>query len=208
MAYYKQQTRAMNFNYKKATQILNFFLTKAKEKSRGNIPHKTHLLKLLYLVDRTHIRKYGRFVTNTAYQAWQYGPVSPEVKDLIENIADKEDGSIDVQYAESFITANRGWRNRSTIQLKTKKEVDWNIISKTEKEAMEKVWEGWKNKDTKETIEMLHKFPEWKDVYREAKVPIPTEKILEGEQEGFPKVSEEIKEYVKEQEAIEAALHC
>lgn len=198
----------MRFNYKKATQIINFFLTKAKQEKKGKVPYKTHLLKLLYLVDRTHIRKYGTFITNTTYEAWQYGPVSLTAKDLIENIADKEDGSEDVQYASTFIDANRPWFDRSKIQLKTKRGVDWDVIAEIERETIEGVWEKWKDKSTDETIEILHTFPEWKDVYKKAKTPIPTKKILEGEQEGFPKVSAIIKEYVEEQEALEAALAC
>ena len=197
----------MHLRYKKTTQIINFFLTKAKQEKRGEVPYKTHLLKLLYLVDRTHIRKYGTFVINTEYEAWQYGPVSPAVKGLIENIADKEDESKDVRYAETFIDANRLWRDRSKIQLKTKKEVDWDVIAEIEKRTMEEVWEKWKDKSTNETIEILHTFPEWKDVYKGIKIKIPIEKILEGEQKGFPKVSKMIKEYVEEQEALEVALH-
>lgn len=208
MIYCKQQTASMNFKYKKATQLINFFLTKAKEEKKMKGLYKTHLLKLLYLVDRVHIRKYGSFVTNTEYQAWQYGPVSPTIKDLIENIADKEDQSADVQYADTFISASRPLHARSRIDVKTKKEVDWKTIAETEKEAMEEVWEKYKNKNVDEIIELLHTFPEWKDVYRKEKVAIPIEKILEGTQDGFPEVHETIKEYVKEQEALKTALNC
>ena len=196
----------MQFKYKKTAQIINFFLTKAKEEKKVKPLYKTHILKLLYLVDRVHIRKYGSFVTGTEYQAWQYGPVSPTIKDLIENIADKEDQSADVEYADIFIKASRPFYDNSKIILKTEKEVDWKVIAKTEKESMEEVWERYKDKNVDEIINLLHTFPEWKDVYKKEKVPIPIEKILEGEQKGFPEVGTAIKEYVKEQTALEAAL--
>ena len=71
---------------------------------------------------------------------------------------------------------------------------------------MEGTWRKYKDKSVDEIITLLHTFPNWKDVYKGEKVSIPTEKMLEGDQEGFPKVSEIIKEYVKEQEVIDKAL--
>ena len=132
----------MNFKYKKATQILNFFLTKAKQEKGRKTLYKTHLLKLLYLADRVHIRKYGTLVTNAEYQAWQYGQISPTAKNVIENIADKEDRSADVKYADAFISASRIPNDPSKIKLETKKEVDWAIIAKTEREKRWKALGG------------------------------------------------------------------
>ena len=69
----------LNFDYQKATQSLTFFA----EKEGGRI-HKMKALKLVYLADRYHLRKYGRPITNDEYFAMPYGPVASGVKDIIE----------------------------------------------------------------------------------------------------------------------------
>ena len=51
----------LEFDYKKATQAINY-LTK---KEGGQID-KLKLIKLIYLADRYHLRRYGRRVVNYA----------------------------------------------------------------------------------------------------------------------------------------------
>ena len=65
------------FDYRKATQALNYFAGQ-----EGDQINKMKVLKLLYFVDRYHIRKYGRLVTNDNYLAMQHGPVPPRQKTL------------------------------------------------------------------------------------------------------------------------------
>ena len=56
------------FDYKKATQALNFFALK-----EGGTINKMKALKLIYFADRYNLRKYGRPVRNDDYWAMGYG---------------------------------------------------------------------------------------------------------------------------------------
>ena len=68
-----------NFDYRKSTQVLNFFANK-----QGGQINKMKALKLIFLADRYHIRKYGRLITNDVYVAMKHGPVPSTTKDISE----------------------------------------------------------------------------------------------------------------------------
>lgn len=69
----------LKFSHKKATQILNYFAIK-----EGGKINKMKALKLTFLADRYHLRKYGRLITNDEYFAMEFGPVASGVKDIAE----------------------------------------------------------------------------------------------------------------------------
>ena len=48
----------------------------------------THLIKLLYLLDRRALSQWGRPVTGDDYFSMKYGPVLSEVLDLITDMPD------------------------------------------------------------------------------------------------------------------------
>src|SRR5690554_5647220 len=85
-----------NFDLKKATQALNWLAVK----SGGRI-NKLKALKLIYLADRYHLRKYGRLITNDSYFAMDYGPVPSGVKDLAE--VSEFLGKDEQNYSKKFI---------------------------------------------------------------------------------------------------------
>src|SRR3990167_7093267 len=66
-------------SYKKATQALNFFA----QKKDGKI-NKMKAIKLIYLADRLHLRKYGRPIVGDAYWAMKLGPVGSRTKRVAE----------------------------------------------------------------------------------------------------------------------------
>lgn len=86
----------LGFNYKKAVQALNFYAD-----AEGGKINKMKALKLIWLSDRLHLRKFGRPILNDTYLAMPYGPVASGTKDLAEGtsfLADEEQ-----QYKDNFI---------------------------------------------------------------------------------------------------------
>ena len=69
----------LEFDFRKATQAINYLATR-----EGGQIGKLKLIKLAYLADRFHIRRYGRPIFNDSYLAMQYGPVGSSVKDIAE----------------------------------------------------------------------------------------------------------------------------
>ena len=138
----------MKFNYKKATQLINFFILKSGKKHLG----KLEILKLVFLADRYHLRKYGRSITNDEYWAMPYGPVASAVKDitdLTDFLADTEK-----KYASTYIA------KCYSHCVKSIKNVNYDVFSETDIEALNKTIELKNN--VKDLVKYTHKFPEWK----------------------------------------------
>ena len=68
-----------NFDFKKATQALNYLAM-----NFGGKINKMQAIKLIYFADRYHLRKYGRPVTNDEYVAMGYGSVGSKKKTLLK----------------------------------------------------------------------------------------------------------------------------
>src|ERR1022692_4006520 len=74
------------FNEKKATQAAARFL-----KLRGGNMNYMKLIKLLYMLDREALLRWGRPVTFADVYSMKYGPVLSEVHDLITEMPDPDD---------------------------------------------------------------------------------------------------------------------
>jgi uncharacterized phage-associated protein len=136
------------FNHEKSTQALNFFAVK-----EGKQINKMKALKLVFLADRYHLRKYGRLITNDDYVAMKHGPVPSTTKD----IAESNDYLDDVirQYSELFIEPI------NNLVLTSKSAPDNSIFSETDIEALEFIWKNFGKYDQFQLRDITHTYPEW-----------------------------------------------
>lgn len=141
------------FQYKKATQALNFFAGLG-----GGAMNKMKAIKLIFFADRYHLRKYGRPITNDEYLAMDYGPVSSGVKD----IAEMSDflGRQERRYASEFIQPEPNVRGGHKVMSIAP--VDRKVFSATDLEALEFAWKEFGKYDQFELADITHKYPEWK----------------------------------------------
>ena len=68
--------------------------------------YKMKALKLVYIADRYHLRKYGRLITNDTYFAMNYGPVPSGTKDIAEASEVFLDRSLYFPWIYNFIQYN------------------------------------------------------------------------------------------------------
>lgn len=139
-----------NFNYVKATQALNYLIIKS-----GGVINKMKALKLVYLADRYHLRKYGRLITNDTYFAMSYGPIPSGVKDIAE-ASELFLGDEEREYSSKYIEPVDNFTLRST------KNVDEAVFSETDMEALSFAWEKFGNLDQFQLSKITHEYPEWK----------------------------------------------
>jgi uncharacterized phage-associated protein len=137
-----------NFDYKKATQVLNHFALK-----EGGQINKMKALKLTYLADRYHLRKYGRLITNDSYFAMSYGPVPSGVKDIAE--ASEFLGESENAYSSRFI------KSIENLTLKSINSVDNSVFSESDSEALTFAWEKFGHLDQFQLAVLTHHYPEW-----------------------------------------------
>lgn len=139
----------LEFNYKKAVQALNYFALK-----EGGQINKMKAIKLIFIADRYHLRKYGRPITNDEYFAMSYGPVASGVKDIAEMsdfLGPKENS-----YAEKFlIVAER-------YDVKAKGTELGEVFSKSDLEALSFSWNKFGEIPEFELSEITHQYPEWR----------------------------------------------
>ncbi len=139
------------------------------------------IVKLLYLADKYHLLRYGRTVTTDDYFAMGNGPVGSTVRDvLVLNeiaLSPKE-----YKYASKLLKKIDEYK----LAINESEDVQplFEMLSETDKEALDFVINTFGNKKYGELIEYTHKYPEWKQ-HKEAlesnltkREPISTEEML------------------------------
>ena len=135
--------------YKKATQALNFFAVKKD----GRI-NKMKAIKLIFLADKLHLRKYGRPIVGDSYLAMKFGPVGSQSKNVAE-LSDRLPKEISI-YARKYIKPTLDKKTFISVDA-----VDLDLFSKTDIECLNSVYEEFSDKDQFELAEITHKYPEW-----------------------------------------------
>ncbi|MBI2926495.1 MAG: SocA family protein [Verrucomicrobia bacterium] len=140
---------SLSVAHRKATQALNFFARQA-----GGRINKLKALKLLFLADRYHLRKYGRPVSECAYYAMKDGPVASEAKHIAE--------------ASDFLPASARSHTRKFLEKKSDYEfasvadVDKSALSESDVEALTFAWENFGYLPKYQLRDLTHRYPEWK----------------------------------------------
>ncbi len=136
------------FDYQKATQALNFFAIR-----EGGQINKMKALKLVFLADRYHFRKYGRLITNDSYIAMKHGPVPSTTKDIAESndYLDDSPKGYSLEYIEPV----------SNLRLASIKEIDTAILSESDLEALNFTWDAFGRFDQFQLRDITHSYPEW-----------------------------------------------
>lgn len=144
-----------DLSHEKATQALNFFA----RRSGGEI-NKMKALKLVYLADRYHLRKYGRPVVGDDYYAMKQGPVPSMTKDLAEKSAFLDE--CEREYVDRFIEVTE-----DHLYLRSRSAVDDLVFSDSDEEALTFAWDTFGTLDEWDLVEVTHAYPEW-NKHREA----------------------------------------
>ncbi len=140
----------LSFDYEKATQAINYF---AQRFPSGKI-NVMKTLKLIWIADRYHIRRYGRTITGDSYFALERGPIASTVKDLMTNrsiVAAQEK-----EYAASYIEP------LGQYQVKSVGAIDINVFSDSDIEALKFAYDNFGQLDQWDLSRLSHEYPEWK----------------------------------------------
>lgn len=117
---------------------------------------KIKLVKLLYLADKYHLIRYGRTITNDDYYAMEHGPVGTTVKDVLSldpfNISKKG-----YKYASKLLEKV----DENNFRANTDARVVFDMLSESDKEALDFVVEKFGKMKQWELRDYTHKYPEW-----------------------------------------------
>src|SRR5258708_1972783 len=137
------------FNYKKAVQALNLLAI-----NNGGILNKMKAIKLIWLADRLHLRKFGRSITGDEYYAMPNGPVPSGTRDVLEGTNFLDDMASD--YASEYISAV------DKYNFKSLSSPNLNVFSDTDIESLDIVFLKFGHFDHFALSDLSHFFPEWK----------------------------------------------
>jgi uncharacterized phage-associated protein len=142
---------SLEFNYKKATQALNYFARK-----KGGSIDTLMAIKLVWLADRLHLRKYGRFITNDKYFAMKLGPVGSGTYNIIKDSSDFLNREI-LNYSSKFITC----LDTDKKKFISSNEIDEKVFSKSELSVLDHVFSNFSNMTKWQLSDYSHLFDEW-----------------------------------------------
>jgi uncharacterized phage-associated protein len=120
---YLQMSRPFQFDKEKAIEALLYVAPRV----RGGDMYTT--LKLLYLADKCHLHRYGRFIFGDRHWRLQYGPVPSGAYDLVKEARGENFGR-DAQ-------AIRALLNVQGNSLHPTREADRDVFSKSDLECLD-----------------------------------------------------------------------
>lgn len=141
----------LEFDYKKATQAINFLT-----QQEGGQIDKLKLIKLVYFADRYHLRRYGRPMVNDAYMAMLLGPVGSSVKDIAEFSAFLDD--TERKYASQYLKRGDAAHKNKVVSIA---DVDEDVFSQSELEALQFAYNEFGAKSASALVDITHIYPEW-----------------------------------------------
>lgn len=165
----------LNPDYKKTVQSLNFFAVK-----EGGRIDKLKAIKLLWLADRFHIRKFGSPITNDIYFAMGLGPVGSLAKDLIAQ--DPSFEAPEIEYSKEYL------KKINNTTFESIRGVDAKVLSDAEKESLKFAFNNFKQFKGIQLARISHVFPEWEKF--QSKI----------EKEGVPRVQMDYIDFFKNPE--------
>lgn len=142
------------------------------------------ILKLLFFADKEHLNQHGRPIVGGAYNALPYGPVSQPTYDILkrdplalEVLGVHEDPPFVVK-GNYCVHGTRG--------------PDLRKLSRTDLQALEKVWAEYGKLGFNALTEESHKHPAWQNADAEGRQRMLYEEFLEGER-ASPEVVAELR---------------
>lgn len=127
------------------------------------------LIKLLYLVDRESLLRFGRPVTGDAVVAMKQGPVLSAIFDRVS----QKKQHLPISAWHNFIPRPAPY----VYTVRFSGTPDVGAFSEAEVALIDEVFAKYRNFSEDDLVELTHQLPEWRDPGKTSK-PIPFEAIL------------------------------
>jgi uncharacterized phage-associated protein len=151
----------IRFDERKATQVAAMLV----EKSGGQMSHLA-LVKLLYIIDREALARWGRPVVGGSYYSLPHGTAISEVLDLMKRIEGFDDSS----YWTDHLT-------KIGNEMRLKESAGDDELSSAETELVAQVFKTYGGLNKWDLRDLTHQFGEWTDP-KGSCIPIAIEEIL------------------------------
>jgi uncharacterized phage-associated protein len=184
----------MNKERVRLFHFINFFLENTR------LCHKTKLFKLLYLLDKEHIKETGLPATGLKYNAWTMGPVPPE---LVEDISFDPSLNRSEDFKEFFEVSEKSYDDEKFgFDIKAKKPLDEKFFTKRQLRILRDLAQKYKDKTAKQMVDITHQENDpWFKAWNEcewSQIPLEWLSVEDGNFEDIdPAVKEKIDTHMK-----------
>ena len=158
------------FNERKAVQAAGRLITQC-----GGEMNYMALIKLLYLIDREALLRFGRPVTGGAVVAMKYGPVLSSVFDRVS----QKKQHLPQSAWHNFIARPAPY----VFTVRFGGVAETGALSEAEVALIDEIYARHRNLSEDDLVELTHQLPEWSDPGKSSK-PIPFEAILRAGKKG------------------------
>jgi uncharacterized phage-associated protein len=114
------------------------------------------IVKLIYLADKYHLFHYGRTITDGAYYAMSYGPVSSTVKDIL-NFNDFNMYPDEIKFASKLLKQV----GKNDFDANDINNLEIKYLSETDIEALNYICKTFGTWSKDNLLNYTHKYPEW-----------------------------------------------
>ena len=159
----------LRFNEEKAAEVAGRLLY-----LRGGTMNYMKLIKLMYLIDREALNRWGRPVSTDRFVSMKHGPVLSRVLDLINHGPDP--GAISEW--DHLISPPHGADGKD-VSLRSEDAPPDDELSRAEVELIDEVYREHGHKNRWQLVRMLHGFPEWQDP-EETSTAVEYDDVLEA----------------------------
>lgn len=147
----------MDYRDRKLVHVLHYLMANCGEA----VCDKVHLLKLAWMADRYHLRKYGSAMTDGFYCAYPHGPVNQHAYDILKQTDSGEQGD----YAE-FFTSIAPSSDAEKTRYRTVGPLDYVCLSDSNLESLDAALakSAELSREGVDLSEFSHRFKEWQNV--------------------------------------------
>jgi hypothetical protein len=178
----------LHFDEAKATSVATLIL-----QLRGDTMHFLKLIKLMYLVDRAALVRWGTIVTTDHHVSMDHGPVGSVTLNLLTNAAFPK------TIWSQHISAPFG-----DDEVRLLKECSNQKLSRAEENLIREIYEQFGHKNRWDIVAYTHKLPEYKDPHGSS-IPIHPRQILRAEGMEEEEITATIRE-LRIADAVEDAI--
>lgn len=154
------------FEIDKAIVVLGYFVEHTRESMYS-------LMKLMYLADKLHLERFGRFIVGDTYCALQQGPVPSHTYNMMKHLRGE-------QQDEAFAIAEKFFAYRDGHALELLQRVDMEELSLGEISCLEAIYDVYKSLGKWGVRDLSHDTAwanAWDSKRSKKSVPIAIEKI-------------------------------
>jgi len=170
------------FDERKSTEIAGLLL-----KLGGDVMHYMALIKLMYIIDREALKRWGYPLSGDKYYSLPHGPILSRVYELVLEEPELSESA----YWKEFIIRHKDFK------IKLRFNTPDGALSEAEKTLITEVFNEFGHLDRFALRDLTHTFPEWKNPGK-SRLPISYEDILRavGREKEADEIAGEIRDFM------------